>query len=147
MTTFYIYEVPGEKNGATKDWKSRIRSNFRKYEVEPILIETMEGPDTEAMWQVVGDREWELADQNGYKRGDHYVAIRKKSSHNNRTTSHFIGQANPSPGNHKEGATKGGIEMAKVVNTCEHCGYQGRGPNFYRYHSKNCKKLEASNVI
>ena len=46
----------------------------------------------------------------------------------------------PSPGNHKEGATKGGIEMCKVVNTCQYCGHQGRGPNFYRYHANNCKK-------
>jgi hypothetical protein len=84
MVTYYLYEVPGEKNGATKDWKARRRYNFNRYQVEPILIETMEGPDTEDMWQVVGDREWELADLNGYKRGEHYLAIRIKSNHNNR---------------------------------------------------------------
>lgn len=136
---YYIYEVPGHKNGATKNWKARKTYNFRKYGIEPILIETIEGPDVLETWQVVGDREWELADLNGYKRGDHYKTIRIKSTHNNRTTAHFIGQVPPSPGNHKEGATKGGIEMAKVVNTCEHCGHQGRGPNFYQYHAKNCK--------
>ena len=73
---YYIYEVPGEKNGATKDWETRFRENFEKYQIEPIIIETMEGPDTEEYWQVVGDREWYYADLNGYKRGQHYrVAV------------------------------------------------------------------------
>ena len=72
MTTFYIYEVIGHKNGATKDWDTRSQYNFETYGIMPILIETMEGPDTPEFWQVVGDREWELADQNGYPRGTHY---------------------------------------------------------------------------
>ena len=141
---YYIYEVPAIKNGATMDWKFRRRHNFRKYGIEPIVVETMEGPDTEEMWKIVGDREWELADLNGYKRGEHYLAIRRKSNHNNRSTSHFkrFGKDNSSPGNHKEGATKGGHAMAKVINTCEHCGHEGRGPNFYRYHANNCIKKE-----
>ena len=105
-TTFYIYEVPGHKAGATKNWKGRSRANFNKYSIEPILLETMEGPDTEEFWQVVGDREWELADQyNGYKRGEHYLNIRVRANHNNRTTSHFVrtGSNNSSPGAHKNG--------------------------------------------
>lgn len=76
MTTFYIYEVPGVKNGATKEWEQRCESNFSKYNLQPILIETMTGPDTEDFWQVVGDREWELADLNGYDRGTHYRVAR-----------------------------------------------------------------------
>ena len=80
MTTFYIYEVPGEKIGATKVWKVRSKYNFNKYNIQPILIETMEGPDDEDMWQLVGDREWELADQYGYRRGEHYLSIRRKAS-------------------------------------------------------------------
>lgn len=78
--TFYIYEVPGHKNGATKNWKSRSKSNFNRYHTQPILIETIEGPDIEDFWQLVGDREWELADQNGYKRGEHYRSIRLRAS-------------------------------------------------------------------
>jgi len=74
--TYYIYEVPGHKNGATIDWKIRSYRNFTRYDVHQILIETMEGPDDEDMWQIVGDREWELADLNGYRRGDHYRNIR-----------------------------------------------------------------------
>jgi len=77
--TFYIYEVVGDKNGATKNWKTRFSQNFSKYHIQPILIETMEGPDTEDMWQLVGDREWELADQNGYDRGEHYKTMRLKA--------------------------------------------------------------------
>lgn len=139
---YYIYEIHGVKNGATKRWKQRSKHNFERYGIQPILIETMEGPDTEEMWKIVGDREWELADQNGYPRGLHYLSIRRKSNHNNRSTSHFkrFGKNNASPGNHKEGATKGGHAMAKVINTCEHCGHEGRGPNFYRYHANNCIK-------
>ena len=73
---YYIYEVPGEKNGATKDWETRRAYNFNEYQIEPIIVETMEGPDTEEYWQVVGDREWYYADLNGYKRGQHYrVAV------------------------------------------------------------------------
>lgn len=75
MTTYYIYEVPGHKNGATKRWEQRSQYNFETYGVQPIVIETMEGPDDETMWQIVGDREWELADQNGYPRGDHYKDV------------------------------------------------------------------------
>jgi len=76
MTIFYIYEVLGEKNGATKDWEARYTYNFNKYLIEPVVIETMEGPDTPEMWQIVGDREWELADLNGYPRGRHYLSLR-----------------------------------------------------------------------
>ena len=76
--TYYIYHIPGIKIGATKNLKSRLRYNFRKYQIEPIVIETIEGPDIEEFWQVVGDREWELADLYGYDRGDHYRVIRKK---------------------------------------------------------------------
>lgn len=69
---YYIYEVPGEKNGATKQWEKRRAYNFNRYQIEPIIVETMEGPDTEEYWQVVGDREWYYADLNGYPRGTHY---------------------------------------------------------------------------
>tara|TARA_R110000764_G_C10808591_1_gene359963 strand:+ start:88 stop:564 length:477 start_codon:yes stop_codon:yes gene_type:complete len=76
--TYYIYEIPGIKNGATIDFKGRSRHNFNKYGVQAILIETMEGPDVEEFWQVVGDREWELAVENGYPRGQHYRQMRIK---------------------------------------------------------------------
>tara|TARA_R110000796_G_scaffold188106_1_gene305013 strand:+ start:78 stop:536 length:459 start_codon:yes stop_codon:yes gene_type:complete len=74
--TYYIYEVPGHKNGATIDWHRRAVCNFGRLDVDPILIETMEGPDTEEYWQVVGDREWYYADLNGYDKGVHYKVIR-----------------------------------------------------------------------
>jgi len=78
MTTFYIYEVPGHKVGATKDWEARTRANINKYGIEPILIETMEGPNEPEYWQVVGDREWELADEKNYPRGRHYRHAREQ---------------------------------------------------------------------
>jgi len=73
--TYYIYEVPGNKVGATHQWQKRRDYNFNHYQIEPIIIETIEGPNTEEFWQVVGDREWELADVNGYDRGTHYRVI------------------------------------------------------------------------
>jgi hypothetical protein len=76
---FYIYEVPGIKNGATHDWPTRRLYNFNQYQIEPIIIETMEGPDNEDMWQIVGDREWELADLNGYDKGSHYIEMRRRA--------------------------------------------------------------------
>ena len=78
MVTYFIYEVPGHKNGATNQWEKRSRQNFNKYGVMPIVIETMEGPNEPEFWQIVGDREWELADQNGYPRGEHYRAARER---------------------------------------------------------------------
>lgn len=80
MKTFYIYEVPGHKNGATNDLEKRFRENFEKYQIEPIIIETMEGPNTPEFWQVVGDREWYYADLNGYPRGTHYRLAREHRS-------------------------------------------------------------------
>tara|TARA_R110001632_G_scaffold92210_1_gene197207 strand:- start:390 stop:944 length:555 start_codon:yes stop_codon:yes gene_type:complete len=73
---YYIYEVPGEKNGATINWDIRFKYNFNRYQIEPILVETMEGPNTPEYWQVVGDREWYYADLNGYPRGQHYLKTR-----------------------------------------------------------------------
>ena len=78
MTTYYIYEVPGHKNGATIQWDKRSDENFETYGIQPILIETMEGPNEPEFWQIVGDREWELADQNGYPKGEHYRVAREK---------------------------------------------------------------------
>ena len=69
---YYIYEIPGIKNGATKHWDQRRQYNFNLYQIEPIIIETYDMPDNEDTWQFIGDREWELADLNGYDRGVHY---------------------------------------------------------------------------
>ena len=130
--TYYIYEIPGEKNGATKDWEIRRDYNFRKYEIEPIIVETMEGPDTEDMWQVVGDREWYYADLNGYKRGEHYLSIRRKSNHNNRVGNPISVAKNLRKGNTKEGATKGGYACKGIPKRkveCPRCGRSISGSN------------------
>ena len=77
MTTFYIYEVPGEKIGATHVLESRSQYNFDLYGIWPIVIEKMEGPDNPEFWKIVGDREWELAELNGYRKDQHYKVIRE----------------------------------------------------------------------
>ena len=73
---FYIYEVPTKKVGATHEWDVRSKYNFELHLIKPIILETIEGPDDEDMWQIVGDREWELADELGYERGTHYRVMR-----------------------------------------------------------------------
>ena len=78
MKTYFIYHILGIKIGATCDRIKRFRENFNLYQIQPIILETMEGPNTPEMWQVVGDREWELADQYGYPRGEHYRSARQK---------------------------------------------------------------------
>jgi hypothetical protein len=77
-TTFYIYEVPGHKNGCTTEWQKRSQYNFSMYGVWPILIETYNYPDEPEYWQIVGDREWELAEKNGYSKGQHYRHAREQ---------------------------------------------------------------------
>lgn len=76
MITYYIYEIDGTKAGATKEPHIRDEYNFDRYQIEPKLLETMEGADDEAMWQIVGDREWQWADELGYERGTHYRVMR-----------------------------------------------------------------------
>ena len=78
MITFTIYHVPGHKVGATGNYKHRAAWNFRHYRVEPYIIDELELPDTPETWQIVGDLEWEYADEFGYDRGTHYVEARKR---------------------------------------------------------------------
>lgn len=110
MKTFYIYEVPGIKNGATKDWESRSSYNFNHYGVQPVIVETYELPDTEEGWQFIGDREWELADINGYPRGDHYKVIRRKGINGGRIGGLLVNSQNLS----FEARSKGGKTSGKM---------------------------------
>ena len=165
---YYIYEVPTEKNGATKDWEERRAYNFNEYQIEPIIVETMEGPDTEEYWQVVGDREWYYADLNGYSRGTHYVEMMLMSikggsaraqqesfknindyvSNESRSKGGSIGGVRTRDLGHLDKArtfkscSKGGINMrGHRYNkvTCPHCNKEGGGGNMKRFHFDNCK--------
>lgn len=78
MKKFYIYEVKGIKNGCTNEWDRRYEQNLKKYNITPILVETYEYPNTAEYWQILGDREWELAELNGYPKGTHYRVAREK---------------------------------------------------------------------
>tara|TARA_R110001632_G_C11101777_1_gene391197 strand:+ start:50 stop:541 length:492 start_codon:yes stop_codon:yes gene_type:complete len=82
MKTYYIYHIAGVKIGCTIDLQHRKAYNKRTWgrDIEFSVLETIEGPDTEDMWQVIGDREWELADHYGYNKGLHYKDIRIKSA-------------------------------------------------------------------
>ena len=81
---YYLYRLQNslkfDKCGATTDWDKRCRDNRASHGPQSIIteLETMEGPNTPEMWQIVGDREWELADLNGYPRGTHYRVAREK---------------------------------------------------------------------
>ena len=82
--TYFLYRLQNslkfDKCGATIDWDKRCRDNRTSHGDQCIIteLETMEGPDTPEFWQVVGDREWELADLYGYPRGTHYREAREK---------------------------------------------------------------------
>ena len=147
MVTYYIYEVPGHKNGATKDWKGRSKWNFNHYGVEPILIETIEGPDEPDMWKIVGDREWELADANGYNRGDHYLSIRQKASKHNFT---FEARSKGGSISGRRNAETGRLSIAGKASAaspnsvtkqrvqCPYCDMVSN-PGAIGYHKKSCK--------
>tara|TARA_R110001606_G_scaffold214652_1_gene362501 strand:+ start:37 stop:549 length:513 start_codon:yes stop_codon:yes gene_type:complete len=84
MVTYFLYRLTNsltrDKCGATIQWDKRCKDNRVTHGDQCIIteLETMEGPDTPEMWQVVGDREWELADQYRYLRGEHYRIAREK---------------------------------------------------------------------
>jgi hypothetical protein len=153
-TTYYIYEVPTEKNGATHEWEERRSYNFNQYQIEPIIVETIEGPDNEDMWQIVGDREWYYADLNGYERGTHYRAMRLKGIKGGLKGGPIAGQIALDTGQwaslktfkHQQtagsrGGKIGGAIVGKIkanqLYTCD-CGRTIKGPSFFR-HQKACK--------
>ena len=86
MITYYLYRLVnsliGDKVGATMDFNKRSIDNMVKHGSQSIItvLETMEGPNTPEYWQVVGDREWQLADEYGYPRGTHYKIMVLKAS-------------------------------------------------------------------
>ena len=111
----------------------------------------MEGPNEPEFWQLVGDREWELADLYGYPRGTHYKFAREK-----RPAWNSITRTVPS----KESCVKGGkwhkgkkkpkewiekyafkeatiASMRRIV--CPHCGKDANTGNYSRWHGDNCK--------
>ena len=150
---FYIYEVLGEKNGATKDWEIRRDYNFDEYQIEPIIVETMEGPDTEDFWQVVGDREWYYADLNGYTRGTHYRVMRTKALkgylHPNKRSNGFPVEATRRGGAASKGKperilhctniSKLGVQSNNKKVTCPYCNKEGQSRAMKRWHFDNCK--------
>ena len=84
MKTYYLYRLVNslkfDKCGATVQWDQRLSDNIELHgpQCTITLLETMEGPNTPEYWQVVGDREWQLADEYGYPRGTHYKIAREK---------------------------------------------------------------------
>jgi len=75
---YYLYRLENslkfDKCGVTINWNIRFKDNKRSHGNQCVIteLETMEGPNTPEFWQVVGDKEWELANQYGYPRGIHY---------------------------------------------------------------------------
>ena len=146
MTIYYIYEVPGHKNGATADWEKRSSENFETYGIQPILIETMEGPNEPEFWQIVGDREWELADQNGYTKGNHYRKARETRRRWTKEDMSKGGQTNVRTG-HLQSISSNAAKISNSlrkgkktrVKECPHCGKIGGVAGMTRYHGDNCK--------
>jgi len=107
---YYIYHIEGVKIGATKDWQSRRTYNTEYYGIQPIIVETMEGPDVPDFWQIVGDREWELADLNGYDKGTHYRVMRTRALNG------FLNESKRSEGFPLESCAKGGKTRLGIPN-------------------------------
>jgi hypothetical protein len=155
-TTFYIYEVPGHKNGCTTEWQNRSQYNFSMYGVWPILIETYNYPDEPEYWQIVGDREWELAEKNGYSKNQHYRYAREQRKIGQRIGAPLGGSANTekqkiaqsatgklicSNSKHQSNAAKVvGTLNAKKIMTCRYCGKIGNYMGMIRYHGDKCKQ-------
>ena len=152
--TYYIYHITGVKVGATKDLETRRTYNFNKYQIEPIIIETIEGPDEPEFWQVVGDREWEFADQYGYSRGQHYRLMRTRSLngylHDSKRNKGYPIEACSKGGKATKGLperiehctniSKLGVATNNKKVTCNHCGKEGQSRAMKRWHFDNCKK-------
>jgi hypothetical protein len=103
---YYIYEVKGIKNGCTNQWDKRSEQNFKRYNIMPVIIETHEYPNTAEYWQIVGDREWELAELNGYPKGVHYRVARERA---------IVGAKNTSPNGGKIGGKISGKLRRKLT--------------------------------
>ena len=165
MKTFYIYEVIGHKNGATIQWDIRSKQNFDVYGIQPIIIETMEGPNEPEFWQIVGDREWELADQNGYPRGTHYRVARETRPRNGFKDPSSAGKKGYVASNlqqyHEENSKKlgeyrsimnklghnkkvsddmmaKGIHPSQRTVTCDKCGKKTKGSGPAARHKNKC---------
>jgi len=164
---YYIYEVQGHKVGATKDWSNRRQYNFDRYGIEPVIIETIEGPNNEETWKIVGDREWELADEKGYERGGHYLVMMRRTlaahteeANSKRNTAlkgkegywkgkpksaeHRAKMAEAKKGKPKSAETRAKQSVAmkgkpQEQATCPHCAKTGAGNVMKRWHFDNCK--------
>jgi len=125
---FYIYEVPGHKNGCTTQLNKRSNQNLNKYGIMPILIETYNYPDEPEYWQIVGDREWELAEMNGYSKGQHYRIAREqrilagKSGGSKKSESKTIASRQNGALGGKLGGHIVGTKQGAVLHTCSICG-------------------------
>ena len=162
MTTYYLYRLQEsilfDKCGATNNWDQRCTDNRREHGSQCIitLLETMEGPNTPEYWQIVGDREWELADEYGYPRGTHYRRARERRQPWNSVTSTKAAITRRRNGNHRNGglAHKGkpkteawkskkpwlkSHEAHAVKTECPHCSKSIDQRNYGRWHGDNCK--------
>jgi hypothetical protein len=160
-TTFYIYEVPGHKNGCTTEWQKRSQYNFSMYGVWPILIETYNYPDEPEYWQIVGDREWELAEKNGYSKGAHYKPAREQrkiaqrigaplggsaNTQKQKAAKSIMGKLSCSNSKHQSNAGKaGGKAGGKIVQAierqCPDCNRIIKGSGYFM-HIKSCKQKQ-----
>ena len=114
---FYIYEVKGIKNGCTTEWDKRCKQNFERYNIMPVIVETHEYPNTAEYWQIVGDREWALAELNGYPKGVHYrVAMERRSI--GRKTGCSKGGKIGGPIGGKKNVESGHLESIRTKESC-----------------------------
>jgi hypothetical protein len=149
---YYIYEVKGIKNGCTTQWEKRSKQNFKKYNIMPVVVETYEYPNTTEYWQIVGDREWQLAELNGYPKGVHYRVAREKriigsrnNSKENKSKAGKIGGKHRSPNGGRIGG-KIALESGQW-DSIKNLGPKARRIPILQYHKDGTKIKEWGSII
>ena len=132
---FYIYEVKGIKNGCTTEWDKRCKQNFERYNITPVIVETYEYPNTAEYWQIVGDREWALAELNGYPKGVHYRVAREK-----RIVAGKIGRSKGGKIGGRKNVESGHLAS---IRTKESCSKGGKVPS---YHTRKLTYEDAQTI-
>ena len=150
MKTYFIYHILGIKIGCTSNIKTRNWQNKKKYgtNIEITILETYHDP------QVAGDREWELADEYGYPKGQHYMHISQQGVNLSKEAQSIGGQiggvisgrGNVESGHLKSIAPLGGVAVqyknsrkAQVRVVCQYCNKEVNKLNYGRWHGDNCK--------
>jgi len=138
---YYIYHIPGEKIGCTKNYPARPASQSDNYE----LLEIHEDIEN------ASNRELELQAEYGYKVDDNDY---KSSTNNGLGYGGGIGRIFTKEECSRAGKiaaasrptkvmrkmqSAGGKKSTSILRTCPHCNDTIKGPFYFRAHGNRCK--------